>query len=118
MHKVPIFSKLNHLHTIITDANPTTSVTVQAKEQLEQERAGLRREVERLQEKFHAAHEKSIEAQARVAELLDRLERAESSSAVASQQAASVEVITKSKVRGGQGQRLVCPAVVGCACVE
>ncbi|KAK7503606.1 hypothetical protein BaRGS_00005145 [Batillaria attramentaria] len=60
-----------------------------AKDQLEQERGQLKLELEKATEKQHASQEKAVEAQARVAELTERLDRAERASQLSTQNLAT-----------------------------
>ena len=75
----------------------------QAKEQLEAERARLLADVERLQTKLEAAQEKYIESNVKVSQLADRVERADYSSQLTSQQlhnqSGNVEALARSKVK-------------------
>ncbi|WAR26819.1 ANR26-like protein, partial [Mya arenaria] len=74
----------------------------EAREQLEQERLALKMEIEKLQAKYNTAQEKTIEAQTRMGELVDRLDRTEQSRMLSSQQLADTSVtmqdFNKSKV--------------------
>ena len=75
----------------------------QAKEQLEAERARLLADVERLQTKLEAAQEKYIESNVKVSQLADRVERADYSTQLTSQQlhnqSGNVEALARSKVK-------------------
>ncbi|RUS71110.1 hypothetical protein EGW08_021126 [Elysia chlorotica] len=70
-------------------AEASLQVTSKAKEHLEQERAALRAELDQAQHRYQTAHDKATEAQARVSELIDRLDKAESSSVYSTQQLAN-----------------------------
>ncbi|CAL1526232.1 unnamed protein product [Lymnaea stagnalis] len=74
-----------------------------AKEQAEQERIQLKSEVERLQHKYQSTHDKSVESQARISELVDRLEKAEHTSLYSNQQlantSANMQGLTKTKTQ-------------------
>ena len=75
----------------------------QAKEQLEAERARFLADVERLQTKLEAAQEKYIESNVKVSQLADRVERADYSTQLTSQQlhnqSGNVEALARSKVK-------------------
>ena len=90
---------------------PYPTCLVQAKDQLEQERASLRAELDQAQQRYQTAHDKATEAQARVSELLDRLDKAESSSVYSTQQlantSANMQGLFKSKVSLGVVVRLL-----------
>ncbi|KAL8595237.1 hypothetical protein ACOMHN_043389 [Nucella lapillus] len=71
------------------------------KEQLEQERSQLKGEVERAGERQRLAQEKQLEAQARLTDLTDRLDRAERTSQLSTQHlantSASFSAVARSK---------------------
>lgn len=75
---------------------------IKSKEHLEQEAARLKAEMEKLHQRYQSAHDKSVEAQARVSELVDRLEKAENSSMMSTQHlvntSANIHTMAKSKV--------------------
>ncbi|XP_035827373.1 ankyrin repeat domain-containing protein 26 isoform X1 [Aplysia californica] len=85
----------------LSHAEASLQMTMRSKDQLEQERAQLRVEMEKLQQRYQSTHDKSVEAQARVSELVDRLEKAEHSSLFSTQQlantSANMQAVTKSK---------------------
>ncbi|XP_059152667.1 ankyrin repeat domain-containing protein 36C-like isoform X2 [Physella acuta] len=85
--------KLNEEHNAIvrksSETEATLHITLKAKEQAEQDRARLKSEVEQLQQRYQATHDKLIESQARISELVDRLEKAEHTSLFSSQQLAN-----------------------------
>ena len=62
----------------------------------------MRMELDKLATRHQTAHDKAVEAQARVSELVDRLEKAEHSSMHSSQQlvatSATMQQVNKSKV--------------------
>ncbi len=76
----------------------------QAKDQVESERARLSAELEKLAAKLDAAKEKNMEQQARIAELVEKVDRADYSHQVASQQLANQsalsEQVSRNKVWG------------------
>ncbi|KAK3709867.1 hypothetical protein RRG08_050344 [Elysia crispata] len=82
-------------------AEASLQVASKAKEHLEQERAALKAELDQAQQRYQTAHDKATEAQARVSELLDRLDKAESSSVYSTQQlvntSANMQGLFKSK---------------------
>ncbi|KAH3892929.1 hypothetical protein DPMN_017065 [Dreissena polymorpha] len=69
-------------------AEASLDVTNKSREHLEQERAALKIEIEKLQARYNTAQEKTIEAQTRMGELVDRLDRTEQSRLISSQQLA------------------------------
>ncbi|XP_052779650.1 ankyrin repeat domain-containing protein 26-like isoform X20 [Mya arenaria] len=73
-------------------AEASLDVANKAREQLEQERLALKMEIEKLQAKYNTAQEKTIEAQTRMGELVDRLDRTEQSRMLSSQQLADTSV--------------------------
>ncbi|XP_064604354.1 trichohyalin-like isoform X2 [Liolophura sinensis] len=106
--KMSLEQELRHLNQDHNDTlkrlsstEASLEVTQKVKIQLEQERNQLRMEAEKSAQKYEIAHDKTIELQARITELVDRLERAEHSSIVSSQQlahsSANMQAFTRSR---------------------
>ncbi|XP_067684911.1 ankyrin repeat domain-containing protein 26-like [Haliotis asinina] len=85
----------------LAHAEASLELAHEMKEQIEEERNHLKVEMERLQQKYQDAHDKTVEAQTRVSELVERMEKAEQSSLVSSQQlvhtSANMQAFSKSK---------------------
>lgn len=77
-------------------------IKFKARENLEQERLTLKMEIEKLQQRYNAAQEKTIEAQTRMGDLVDKLDRTEQSRMLSSQQladtSATMQAFNVSKV--------------------
>ncbi|XP_053377112.1 ankyrin repeat domain-containing protein 26-like isoform X23 [Mercenaria mercenaria] len=69
-------------------AEASLDVASKARDQLEQERLALKMEIEKLQQKYNTAQESTIQAQTRMGELVDRLDRTEQSRLLSNQQLA------------------------------
>lgn len=77
----------------------------QARDQLEQERVALKIEIEKLQQRYNSAQEKTIEAQTRMGELVDRLDRTEQSRQLSSQQLADTSATMQAYNHSKVGRR-------------
>ena len=90
--------------------------------QLEVERDHLKEEVQQLQKKYLESHEVGIEAQARVKELMDRVDAAEQNSLHNSQQlantSANMQAFSKSKVRRQAHYTVIVLSVYACLRLE
>lgn len=75
---------------------------LQARDQLEQDRVALKMEIEKLQQRYNSAQEKTIEAQTRMGDLVERLDKTEASRQLSSQQladtSATMQAYSNSKV--------------------
>ncbi|KAH9503804.1 hypothetical protein Btru_066684 [Bulinus truncatus] len=85
----------NSLVKKLSQLEASLQITLKVKEQIEQERNELKSEVERLQHKYQESCNKSVESQARISELVDRLEKAESTSILSHQQLAKASLEEK-----------------------
>ncbi|XP_055882391.1 trichohyalin-like isoform X3 [Biomphalaria glabrata] len=94
----------NSLVKKLSQTDASLQIALKAKEQAEQERMSLKSELDRLQHKYQETHDKSVESQARISELVDRLEKAESTSLLSHQHLANTSanmqglVISKSQL--------------------
>ncbi|XP_060576500.1 uncharacterized protein LOC132733823 isoform X6 [Ruditapes philippinarum] len=69
-------------------AEASLDVAAKARDHLEQERLALKMEIEKLQQKYNTAQETTIQAQTKMGELVDRLDRTEQSRLMSNQQLA------------------------------
>nr|KAI8735551.1 ankyrin repeat domain-containing protein 26 isoform X1 [Biomphalaria glabrata] len=94
----------NSLVKKLSQTDASLQIALKVKEQAEQERMSLKSELDRLQHKYQETHDKSVESQARISELVDRLEKAESTSLLSHQHLANTSanmqglVISKSQL--------------------
>ena len=76
---------------------------LQARDHLEQERVALKMDLEKLQQRYQTAQEKTIEAQTRMTELAERLDKTEQSRLMSNQQladtSATMAAFNTSKVK-------------------
>ncbi|BFZ10588.1 hypothetical protein BsWGS_13626 [Bradybaena similaris] len=86
----------------LSQAEASLQIALKTREQLEQERTHLKLELEKLQQRYQITHDKSVEAQARLSELVDRLEKAENNSVYSRQQwvdtSANMQGLVRSKL--------------------
>ncbi|OWF41538.1 Ankyrin repeat domain-containing protein 26 [Mizuhopecten yessoensis] len=91
----------NDLIRKLSVAEASLEMALKSKESLEHDKGQLKLEVDRLHQKYEMAHEKSIESQARITEMVDRLERSEQNNLYSSQQimnnSANMEAYTRTK---------------------
>ncbi|XP_033746660.1 ankyrin repeat domain-containing protein 26-like isoform X4 [Pecten maximus] len=91
----------NDLIRKLSVAEASLDMAQKSKDSLEQDRGQLKLEVDRLHQKYEMAHEKSIESQARITEMVDRLERSEQNNLYSSQQilnnSANMEAFSRTK---------------------
>ena len=75
---------------------------MQARDNLEQERMSLKMEIEKLQQRYNSAQEKTIEAQTQMTQLVERLDRSEQGRQINHQQladtSATMQAYNSSKV--------------------
>ncbi|KAL5013267.1 hypothetical protein ScPMuIL_007537 [Solemya velum] len=85
--------RLNQDHTDLirklSVAEATLEIGNRTKDQLETEKAHIKIELQNLQQRYQAANEKAIESTVRIAELTERLDKAEQSNLLNSQQLAN-----------------------------
>ncbi|CAG5117917.1 unnamed protein product, partial [Candidula unifasciata] len=91
----------NEMVKQLSQTEASLQIALKTKEQLEQERTQLKMDLEKLQHRYQITHDKSVEAQARLSELVDRLEKAENNSVFSRQQlvdtSANMQGLVRSK---------------------